>query len=165
MLEDGGAFLVLREGVPPLPGGCECVWERGPGGEGPGGAGSRFSGSRGLRDLAYIIYTSGSTGRPKGVAVEHETAVRLVRWAAELYGEDLRGTLLCTSINFDPSVMEIFAPLSIGGTVIVAEDALALPSLPARGRVTFIDTVPSALTALLEAGPLPPSVRVVGLAG
>src|SRR5262245_56064129 len=29
---------VLREGVPPRPGGSECVWRSGPGGGGPGGA-------------------------------------------------------------------------------------------------------------------------------
>jgi amino acid adenylation domain-containing protein len=146
MLEDGGAAIVIEEGE---------VRGRGPG--------SHLTPSP--HHLAYIIYTSGSTGRPKGVAVEHETAVRMVQWAAEIYREVLGGVLFCTSVNFDPSVMEIFAPLSIGGTVIVAEDALALPSLPSRDLVTFVDTVPSALSALLEAGPLPPSVRVVGLAG
>jgi amino acid adenylation domain-containing protein len=146
MLEDGGAGLVIDE-------------------SGVRGVGTWHPAPPSPRHLAYIIYTSGSTGRPKGVAVEHETAVRMVLWAAETYREVLGGVLFSTSVNFDPSVMEIFAPLSLGGTVILAEDALALPSLPARDRVTFVDTVPSALGALLEAGPLPPSVRVVGLAG
>ncbi len=37
------------------------------------------------RRLAYVIYTSGSTGRPKGVAIEHRSAVEMVRWAAEVF--------------------------------------------------------------------------------
>jgi ectoine hydroxylase-related dioxygenase (phytanoyl-CoA dioxygenase family) len=39
--------------VPPLPGGRECVWERGSGGEGPGGAGSPESGS--FADTGYEL--------------------------------------------------------------------------------------------------------------
>src|SRR5215208_6750350 len=31
-------------------------------------------------NLAYVIYTSGSTGRPKGVAIEHRSAIELVKW-------------------------------------------------------------------------------------
>jgi amino acid adenylation domain-containing protein len=116
--------------------------------------------------LAYLIYTSGSTGRPKGVAIEHAGAVRLLAWAGTLHGaEELSRVLAATSINFDLSVYELFLPLAFGGAVVLAEDALALPSLPAAGEVTLINTVPSAAAALLEMGPLPPSVRTVNLAG
>jgi amino acid adenylation domain-containing protein len=171
MLEDGGAEWVIGEPSPPAPlpqAGEGCRLEGisiFPATANPLPSPACGRGAGGEGHLAYIIYTSGSTGRPKGVAVEHETAVRMVAWAVEQYRDVLTGVLFSTSVNFDPSVMEIFAPLSIGGTVIMADDALALPSLPARDQVTFVDTVPSALTALLEAGPLPPSVRVVGLAG
>ncbi len=124
-------------------------WERGPGGE-----------------VAYLIYTSGSTGRPKGVAIEHASAVRLVAWAGKTYSpEELSGVLASTSISFDLSIFEIFVPLSFGGTVILADNALALPTLPAAGEVTLINTVPSAIAALLDLGPLPPQVRTVNLAG
>jgi amino acid adenylation domain-containing protein len=116
--------------------------------------------------LAYLIYTSGSTGRPKGVAIEHAGAVRLLAWAGTLHGADeLSRVLAATSINFDLSVYELFLPLAFGGAVVLAEDALALPSLPAAGEVTLINTVPSAAAALLEMGPLPPAVRTVNLAG
>ena len=73
--------------------------------------------------------------------------------------------LASTSIGFDLSVFELFAPLSCGGQVILADDALALPGLPAASAVTLINTVPSALTELLRLGRLPPSIRVVGLGG
>ena len=116
--------------------------------------------------LAYLIYTSGSTGRPKGVAITHASAVRLVAWAGEAYSRDeLAAVLAATSINFDLSVFEIFVPLSFGGAVVLAENALALPGLPAAAAVTLVNTVPSAIAGLLDLGPLPPSVRTVNLAG
>ncbi|HYG63095.1 MAG TPA: condensation domain-containing protein, partial [Thermoanaerobaculia bacterium] len=116
--------------------------------------------------LAYAIYTSGSTGRPKGVAIEHRSAAVLCHWARETFpAADLAGMLASTSINFDLSVFEIFVPLAWGGTVILAENALALPRLPAAGRVTFVNTVPSAMAELVRGEGLPPSVRAAGLAG
>ena len=117
-------------------------------------------------DLAYVIYTSGSTGKPKGVAIEHRNAVALVYWAREVFGsEEFAGVLASTSICFDLSVFEMFVPLSWGGTVILAENALALPSLPARAEVTLINTVPSAIRELLRIRGVPPDVRIVNLAG
>jgi non-ribosomal peptide synthetase component F len=78
--------------------------------------------------LAYVIYTSGSTGRPKGVAIEHRSAVVLARWAGRTFSSDeLKGVLASTSICFDLSVFELFVPLSRGGKVILADNALELP--------------------------------------
>ncbi|HEU0079530.1 MAG TPA: amino acid adenylation domain-containing protein, partial [Longimicrobiaceae bacterium] len=117
-------------------------------------------------NLAYLIYTSGSTGRPKGVQIEHRSAVALLRWADEVFPDDLlAGVLAATSLSFDLSVFELFLPLGRGGTVVLADDALALASLPARDRVTLLNTVPSAAAALVRAGAIPRSVRTVCLAG
>ncbi|HKV08468.1 MAG TPA: amino acid adenylation domain-containing protein, partial [Thermoanaerobaculia bacterium] len=119
----------------------------------------------GPNNLAYVIYTSGSTGRPKGVALEHRGAVERMLWARGAFpAEALSGVLAATSICFDLSVFEIFAPLSWGGTVILADNALALPALPARNEVRLVNTVPSAM-AELAAGELPPGLRIVNLAG
>ncbi|MCC6808083.1 MAG: amino acid adenylation domain-containing protein, partial [Deltaproteobacteria bacterium] len=116
--------------------------------------------------LAYIIYTSGSTGGPKGVAIEHRNAVTLIHWAREEFSdEELSGVLAATSICFDLSVFELFVPLSWGGTVIVAENALALGQLKARGRVKLVNTVPSAMTQLEATGAIPESVCAINLAG
>src|SRR6185436_1999928 len=83
-------------------------------------------------NLAYLIYTSGSTGRPKGVALAHAGAVAMLRWAASVFTpEELAGTLASTSICFDVSVFELFGPLSYGGKMILADNALALPGLAA----------------------------------
>ncbi|MFO0760704.1 MAG: amino acid adenylation domain-containing protein [Byssovorax sp.] len=118
------------------------------------------------RDLAYVLFTSGSTGRPKGVAIEHHSAVCLITWAKSVYGPaDRAGVLLATSICFDLSVFELFLPLSSGGKLIVAENALALPGLPAAGEVTLVNTVPTAIAELVRTGGIPASVRVVCLAG
>jgi amino acid adenylation domain-containing protein len=116
--------------------------------------------------LAYVIYTSGSTGRPKGVAITHASAVTLLRWARATFpAEELQGVLAATSICFDLSVFELFVPLSVGGKVILAENALALPTLPAADEVTLVNTVPSAMAELVRTFGLPRSVRCVNLAG
>ncbi|HET9933458.1 MAG TPA: amino acid adenylation domain-containing protein, partial [Polyangiaceae bacterium] len=117
-------------------------------------------------DIAYVIYTSGSTGRPKGVAIEHRNAVAFIAWALTVFQRsELEGVLAATSVCFDLSVFELFGTLSAGGTVILAENALALPELPARDEVTLINTVPSAIVELVRAEAIPRSVRTVNLAG
>ncbi|RYZ42467.1 MAG: non-ribosomal peptide synthetase [Myxococcaceae bacterium] len=116
--------------------------------------------------LAYVLFTSGSTGRPKGVALEHRSAVAFLRWTARAFSPgELAGVMASTSLNFDLSVFELFAPLTQGGAVIMARNALELPSLPAARRVTLINTVPSAMAELVRAQAVPDSVRTVNLAG
>src|SRR5262249_25437324 len=100
-------------------------------------------------NLAYLIYTSGSTGRPKAVAIPHASAVALALWAGEAFTpEELAGVLFAPSTAFDLSIFELFVPLAWGGRVILAENALALPGLPAREEVRLLNTVPSAAAEL-----------------
>jgi len=116
--------------------------------------------------LAYVIYTSGSTGQPKGVAIEHRSPVALVTWAQSIFSEKEAAAVLCsTSICFDLSIFEIFLPLSSGGKIVLAENALALNSLPAAKEITLINTVPSVVTELLRSNAIPSSVRTINLAG
>ena len=118
------------------------------------------------RNLAYVLFTSGSTGRPKGVGIEHRSTVSFVDWVRSTFSkEELAGVLAATSIGFDISVVELFGPLSCGGCMILAENALALPGLPAASAVTLINTVPSAMAELLQMDGVPPSVQTVVLAG
>ena len=117
-------------------------------------------------NLAYVIYTSGSSGRPKGVTIQHNSPVVLAAWAREVFdAKDFSGVLASTSICFDLSIFELFVPLSCGGSVILADDALHLPSLRNRERVTLINTVPSAMSELVRTKAIPTSVRTVNLAG
>ena len=103
--------------------------------------------------LAYVLFTSGSTGRPKGVAIEHRSAIAFLEWVrATFSAECMAGMLFSTSICFDLSVFEIFGTLSQGGSIVIAEDALALPQLDARHEITFINTVPSAIAELIREG-------------
>ena len=120
----------------------------------------------GVENLAYVIYTSGSTGQPKGVEITHGSCVALMQWSHAVFDRSsLAGVLASTSMCFDLSVFEFFVPLSCGGTVIVAENALTLTHLPAANQVTLINTVPSVFAELLSVGGVPATVRVVNLAG
>lgn len=115
-------------------------------------------------NLAYVIYTSGSTGRPKGVAIDHGNAVNFINWSRAAFADEVfERMLFSTSLNFDLAVYECFVPLTVGGTVRIVGDALDLARLPVE--VTLINTVPSTMTALVEMGRVPKSVRHVNLAG
>ncbi|RYE36011.1 MAG: amino acid adenylation domain-containing protein, partial [Hyphomicrobiales bacterium] len=117
-------------------------------------------------DLAYVIYTSGSTGLPKGVAIEHRNTIALIGWALETYQpEELAHVLFSTSICFDLSIYEMFVTLAAGGTLVLAENALDLIEHPHREKITLINTVPSAITELLDAELIPPGVKAINLAG
>ncbi|WP_159072899.1 non-ribosomal peptide synthetase [Streptomyces sp. NRRL F-6676] len=118
------------------------------------------------RHPAYVIYTSGSTGRPKGVVIEHRSVCDLLAWAhAEIGPQRLSRVLGSTSLSFDVSVFELFAPLTSGGSVDLVADALVLLD---RGgwRGSLISAVPSALGNILaqrEGAPL--DADLVVLAG
>jgi amino acid adenylation domain-containing protein/non-ribosomal peptide synthase protein (TIGR01720 family) len=117
-------------------------------------------------NLAYVIYTSGSTGKPKGVAIAHRNVLALIDWSQSVYSrDDIQGVLASTSVCFDLSVWELFVTLANGGSLIIARNALELPQLPARDQVRLINTVPSAIAALQRSGEIPPSVRIINLAG
>jgi len=123
----------------------------------------RFAGPN---NLAYVIYTSGSTGKPKGVAIEHRNTMALLHWGRVRYShEELSGVLAATSVCFDLSVYEIFLPLAVGGTIVLVEDALALAITGNSGRVSLVNTVPSAIKGLLDSGGIPDCVRTINLAG
>ena len=170
MVADSGAV----DGVPfpPLPGGRECVWERGPGGEGSGEAGFVVS----PETPAYLIYTSGSTGRPKGVVVPHRAIASFVRAARATY--DLAPgdrVLQFASISFDTSAEEIWPALASGATLVLRPDDMAA-SIPhflrelERLGITCLD-LPTAfwheMVGGLEAGNLnlPRGLRLVILGG
>ncbi len=119
-----------------------------------------------VQSLAYVIYTSGSTGNPKGVMIEHRSAVAFLSWAHDVFtDEDLAGVLASTSICFDLSVFELFAPLTSGGRVFLVENALALGQTDHAVEPTLINTVPSVMAELLRLRKLPRSIRTVNLAG
>jgi len=73
--------------------------------------------------VAYIIYTSGSTGTPKGVAVQHAalaTHCRVMRDHYRITSSDR--VLQFSSFSFDPSIEQIFVPLTCGAPIVVSSD-------------------------------------------
>ncbi|MPQ96903.1 amino acid adenylation domain-containing protein [Modestobacter sp. I12A-02628] len=104
---------------------------------------------------AYVLYTSGSTGRQKGVVVPHRAVVNRLRWMQRALplGTDDR-VLQKTPISFDVSVWELFWPLIVGATLVMAPPGIQrhpdrLARLLRREQITVMHAVPTALTHLL----------------
>ncbi|MFB7333683.1 amino acid adenylation domain-containing protein [Streptomyces adustus] len=125
-------------------------------------------------DLAYVLYTSGSTGRPKGVAVRHGGITGYLAALTATFALDQRDVVLArTALTFDPSVRDLFAPLSTGGRVVLASDDRAadpeaLLALMEEQRVTAVlSVVPSMLGELAAAasGPVRAPLRLVMTTG
>ena len=114
--------------------------------------------------MAYCLYTSGSTGRPKAVGLAHANAVAFVAWGLARYRrEALACVAFTTTLNFDLSIFELFVPLSCGGTVRIYTNALSVAGT--AEPLTLLNTVPSALAALMDLGGLPEGLSVVNVCG
>ncbi|MGO4757787.1 AMP-binding protein, partial [Streptomyces sp. 2MCAF27] len=108
--------------------------------------------------LAYVIYTSGSTGPPKGVAVDHAAVASFLRSVAERpgLGADDR-VLALTPLSFDISALELFLPLILGATVVMAPPAAntdpeLLAATIAEGGVSVVQATPTTWRILLASG-------------
>jgi non-ribosomal peptide synthetase component F len=81
--------------------------------------------------------------------ITHSSASAFLAWVREKFSPaTMARTLASTSICFDLSVYEIFAPLAMGGSVLIVPNLLSLAEAGGPDRVTLINTVPSAIAEL-----------------
>ncbi|MGY0560481.1 amino acid adenylation domain-containing protein [Luteimonas sp. A277] len=108
--------------------------------------------------VAYVAYTSGSTGTPKGVRVPHRAVANLIacmqRWL-RLGAEDAVAAV--TPLSFDPSVVDLCLPLSVGARVVLVDrdtavHGAAFRQMMERSGATYLDATPSGWRVLLDAG-------------
>jgi len=161
MLEDCGAPILVSESrLVDVAAGLElkrvCLDEQAPGAdEWPDNPLNRTTGAD---DIAYIIYTSGSTGKPKGVAIPHRAVVNFLLSMAATPGvanEDR--WLAVTTLSFDISILELFAPLTVGATVVLADrttatDGFALARMLEETDISIMQATPATWRMLLQTG-------------
>jgi amino acid adenylation domain-containing protein len=107
---------------------------------------------------AYVMYTSGSTGRPKGVVISHRALGAYVAAMGDL-GLMAPGdrTLALARLPFDGSVSELFLPLALGATIVVAQrevarDGIRLARDLATEGITVLHGTPATWRLLMAAG-------------
>ncbi|WP_442937952.1 amino acid adenylation domain-containing protein [Nostoc sp.] len=111
-------------------------------------------------NLAYVIYTSGSTGQPKGVMLSHRNLCNHMFWMQTTFPLTEKDKVLQkTPFSFDASVWEFYAPLLVGGQLLLAQpgghaDTAYLLEVIAQQQVTTVQFVPSLLQILIEQGGL-----------
>ncbi|WP_345724687.1 amino acid adenylation domain-containing protein [Herpetosiphon gulosus] len=108
--------------------------------------------------LAYVIYTSGSTGQPKGVAISHAALsnfLQSMQMQPSLQPTDR--LLAVTTVAFDIAGLELYLPLWVRATVVLAPanlaaDGLALVELLQSHQITVLQATPSTWRILLATG-------------
>ncbi len=107
-------------------------------------------------DLAYVIYTSGSTGKPKGVQIEHTSIVNQIFGLKKRYTFDSSlHHILLAPFTFDPSVQQIFLPLTTGGKLFLVSKSTKhntkkLSEFIVNNDIQLVNTVPSFMNVLVE---------------
>lgn len=117
-------------------------------------------------DPAYMVYTSGSTGRPKGAIVRHDGAVNHLLAQAHALGASVVARFLQSApSSSDISVWQFAAPLALGGTTVIADDATdveRLHTLVRRYELGIIELVPVVLKYFIDyASSLPAGQRAL----
>lgn len=158
ILEDSGAALVLvgaggsgtrpSHGLPELPvDGAELK-----------NAGASPERRGDPERLAYVIYTSGSTGKPKGVEVTRgglNNVLRSLETEPGLGPDDV--LLAVTTFAFDIAAVELFLPLAVGATVVIATQDVTdhgrrLLQLAEDSGATVMQATPATWQMLIDAG-------------
>lgn len=100
-------------------------------------------------EIAYVIFTSGSTGKPKGVKISYKALFWFLCDITKIIDfSDCKNYLWLSNINFDISLLEIFAPIIYKRTIHIAEKIEhQIPKLLIKKinkyRIDFIQITPS----------------------
>ncbi|NGY63159.1 amino acid adenylation domain-containing protein [Lentzea sp. NEAU-D13] len=112
---------------------------------------------RGADSVAYLMFTSGSTGRPKGVGVTHRNLAVFLSALTDLVGLRPGDRLLAlTTFAFDISLLELFGPLAVGATTVIAGEEVQRDPLVLAARlddsITIAQATPVTWRLALDAG-------------
>lgn len=106
--------------------------------------------------LAYVVFTSGTTGEPKGVQVTHRSALNTIEDVNRRFQVTEKDRVLAlAALDFDLSVYDIFGLLSVGGALVLVDEAerrdpIAWYERACRDGATIWNSVPAALDMLLS---------------
>ena len=107
-------------------------------------------------ERAYVVYTSGSTGTPKGILIKNTSIINLLTSYSKLLNVSVCSNFLSTcSVNFDMFVIEIFLPVSLGKTIVLASDEecknpISINDLIIKNSVDYLLLTPTKLELLLD---------------
>jgi amino acid adenylation domain-containing protein len=108
--------------------------------------------------LAYTIYTSGTTGKPKGVRVTHGSLMNFIHAMQNEPGiRKSTRALGVAPVSFDIAGLDMFLPLSVGATLIMATrdealDPFRLARLIKEHDVTLMQATPATWRMLVTTG-------------
>ncbi|MEH2030403.1 MAG: amino acid adenylation domain-containing protein [Nostoc sp.] len=108
-------------------------------------------------NLMYVIYTSGSTGKPKGAGVYQRSFANLMNWFVTEFDFTCNDcVLLISSLSFDLTQKNIYAPLLVGGELHLLSsgcyDAAQIVESVCNKQVTWLNCTPSAFYPLIDQG-------------
>jgi len=108
------------------------------------------------QDLIYVIFTSGSTGKPKGTLVKHQGFYNLMHWYLHDFDfHEESKFLLVSSINFDLTQKNLYAPLLLGGSLHMSSaehyDVTTITDIIKAESITNINCTPSIFYGYVEA--------------
>lgn len=96
-----------------------------------------------MTDAAYVVFTSGATGPARGVVIEHGQLASCLAYATGAYAG-----AAATVAAWDPTVTGMFAPLTVGGTVHIADLDAPTAGLPAAP--SLLKAAPNRLPMLAD---------------
>lgn len=111
-----------------------------------------------VSDTCYVIYTSGSTGDPKGVQIPHGAVINFLHSMAQSPGFGADDSVLAvTTLSFDIAVLELFLPLTVGGTTVIAtkemtSDGRLIGQALEDHDISLLQSTPAMLRLMIESG-------------